>query len=110
MLLGDVPLAPYALSGTDQVPASITPLIAPDTRALLMANHGPVTFGPSLQSAYERMEVLEAYCHIALLTRSLGTAHEVPPPRAASDAPSPLEAPGGSPAGQAPMTRYEPRG
>jgi L-fuculose-phosphate aldolase len=78
VLLGEVPLAPYAVSGTDEVPASVTPLITPDTRALLMANHGPVTFGPSLQSAYDRMEVLEAYCRIVAITRSIGEARQVP--------------------------------
>ena len=79
VLLGEVPLAEYARSSTDEVPRSIEPLITPQTRAILLANHGPVTFGESLDIAYNRMEVLEAYCHIVMLCRQVGRPVEVPP-------------------------------
>lgn len=61
--LGAVPLAPYATPSTEEVPASITPFI--DTHnALLLANHGALTFGPDLITAWFRMETLE---HVAKL-------------------------------------------
>ncbi len=78
VLLGDVPLTDYATSGTDEVPDSITPHLTEATRAILMANHGPVTFGATLESAYQRMEVLEAYCRIVTLARQIGEPVQVP--------------------------------
>src|ERR1035441_4910465 len=54
MTLGLVPLAKYATTGTNDVATSLLDLI-PDHEAILMANHGVVTFGKSLLDAYRRM-------------------------------------------------------
>ena len=37
-----------------------------------MANHGVVTFGSSLESAYMKMETVEHFAKIALVTHLLG--------------------------------------
>jgi L-fuculose-phosphate aldolase len=37
-----------------------------------MANHGVVTFGSSLESAYMKMETVEHFARIALVTHLLG--------------------------------------
>jgi L-fuculose-phosphate aldolase len=39
-----------------------------------MANHGVVTFGSSLESAYMKMETVEHFARIALVTHLLGNA------------------------------------
>ena len=47
MTLGPVPLAEYATTGTDEVAASLRPFIC-GHEAILMANHGAVTYGSNL--------------------------------------------------------------
>jgi L-fuculose-phosphate aldolase len=69
--LGSVPLAPYATPGTPDLCESLRPLI-PNHDAILMANHGVVTYGEDLTSAYMRMETVEHFAKIALVTHTLG--------------------------------------
>jgi L-fuculose-phosphate aldolase len=58
LMLGEVPVAPYATPSTDEVPQSIEPYI-PGSRAILLKRHGAITFGSSLMEACMRMEKLE---------------------------------------------------
>ncbi len=44
----------------------------PQYDAILMANHGVVTYGSDLQSAYMKMETVEHFAQIALVTHILG--------------------------------------
>lgn len=69
--LGAVPLAPYATTGTNELSESLRPFI-PDHNAILMANHGVVTYGCDLRQAYLRMEAVEHYAKIVLAARQLG--------------------------------------
>jgi L-fuculose-phosphate aldolase len=69
--LGAVPLAPYATTGTKELSDSLRPFI-PDHNAILMANHGVVTYGADLRQAYLRMEAVEHYANIVLAARQLG--------------------------------------
>ncbi len=71
MALGSVPLAPYATTGTEDVASSIQPLMV-DHDAVLLANHGVVTAGDTLQNAFMRMETVEHFAHICLVARQLG--------------------------------------
>lgn len=68
--LGPIPLAPYALPSTPEVPESIRPFIQ-SHNGVLLANHGALTWGSGLWAAFDRMEQLEhtakIYCNIALL-------------------------------------------
>lgn len=73
MALGSIPLAPYATTGTEDVASSIRPLIV-DHDAVLLANHGVVTAGETLQEAFMRMETVEHFAHICLVARQLGGA------------------------------------
>ena len=47
------------------------PLI-PEHEAILMANHGVVPYGEDLPRAYMKMELVEHFAGIALVTRLLG--------------------------------------
>ncbi|MDR3569483.1 MAG: class II aldolase/adducin family protein [Syntrophobacteraceae bacterium] len=58
LMLGKVPLAPYATPATDEVARSIEPYVA-KSRAILLKRHGAVTFGRDLSQACMRMEKLE---------------------------------------------------
>ena len=52
-------------------PEPCEPLV-PQYDAILMANHGVVTYGSDLQSAYMKMETVEHFAQIALVTHILG--------------------------------------
>jgi L-fuculose-phosphate aldolase len=73
MTLGAVPLARYATTGTDEVAASIVPLI-PGHDAILMSNHGAVSYGETILEAFQKMETLEHLAYVALVTHQLGSA------------------------------------
>ena len=67
MSLGSVPVARYATPGTQEVPDSIAPFCK-DYNAVLLANHGALTWGNSLMQAYYRLESVEYYAKIILNT------------------------------------------
>lgn len=69
--LGQIPLAPYGTPGTPELAETLEPLV-PEYDALLMANHGVVTYGSDLQSAYMKMETVEHFAQIALVSHMLG--------------------------------------
>ena len=69
--LGAVPLAPYAAPGTPELADVLSPLI-PQHEAILMANHGVVTYGEDLHRAYMKMQLVEHFARIGLVTRLLG--------------------------------------
>ncbi len=50
LMLGKVPVAPYATPSTDEVPKSIDPYIT-GSRAILLCRHGALTFGGGLMEA-----------------------------------------------------------
>lgn len=70
--VGVVPVAHYAKPGTADVPNSIAPYVRGHA-AVLLSNHGALTWGASLDQALSRMEVLENYARISLVVRQLGT-------------------------------------
>lgn len=72
VLLGKVPIAPYATPGTMEVPDSIAPYCK-DHNAVLLANHGALTWGKDITEAYHRLESLEHYASMMMYTtRILG--------------------------------------
>lgn len=73
LLIGPVPTAEYAVPGGDAFAATVEPHLD-RTLAVLLARHGVVTFGDSLELAYLRAECLEAYCQTLILANSLGGA------------------------------------
>jgi L-fuculose-phosphate aldolase len=69
--LGCVPLARYGTPGTPELTDALAPLI-PNYDAILMANHGVVTYASTLAGAYMKMETVEHFARIALVTHQLG--------------------------------------
>lgn len=69
--LGSIPLARYATPGTPELTEALEPLIL-ENDAILMANHGVVTYGDTLLRAYMKMETVEHFAKIALVTHLLG--------------------------------------
>jgi len=72
--VGNIPLAPYATPGTWELCASLDPLI-PAHDAILLENHGVVTCGQDLATAYQRMELVEQYALVMLTAELLGGPH-----------------------------------
>ena len=74
---GSVPCVHYETPGSQGVPDSIAPY-AKSHCAVLMANHGLVTWGKSLEEAWHRMEAVEHYAQITFNTRYvLGKANRL---------------------------------
>ncbi len=71
LTLGAVPLAPYGCPGTDELSNALRPFI-PQHNAILMANHGVVSYADSLEQAFMHLETVEHLAKISLVTRSLG--------------------------------------
>lgn len=69
--LGTIPLAEYATPSTGEVPASLAPYVN-EANAVLLSNHGVVTFGQTVEEAFFRMEKVEHAAHILFVARMLG--------------------------------------
>lgn len=75
--LGEIPVAPYATPGTQEVPDSIAPFCKTHN-GVLLANHGALTWGETVMQAYYRMESLEYYAKVTMYTESvIGRANEL---------------------------------
>jgi L-fuculose-phosphate aldolase len=70
--LGRIGFAGYATPTTQEVPEAVAQEIA-DCDAMLLSNHGALTVGDTVLQAYYRMETLEMYCKIRLVSNTLGS-------------------------------------
>jgi L-fuculose-phosphate aldolase len=68
---GCIPLAAYGTPGTLELSEALLPLVSAYD-AILMANHGVVTYGPDVLRAYFKMETVEHFAKISLVTELLG--------------------------------------
>jgi L-fuculose-phosphate aldolase len=68
---GRVPVAPYARPGTQSMGEVLKPFL-PDSRIILLARHGALTWGEDLQEALNGMERLEHTATILLHATQLG--------------------------------------
>jgi len=71
IFFGKIPLAKYATPSTNEVPNSIAKLVK-EHEAILLANHGLVTFGKTLEEAYFKTEKVEHIAEISFYARMLG--------------------------------------
>jgi L-fuculose-phosphate aldolase len=76
-LLGPVPVAPFGLPGTAEFASTVTEYL-PHARAILLANHGAVTFAATLEDAWSRAECLETSARIMLAAIPLGGGRLLP--------------------------------
>ncbi|MDP2038208.1 MAG: class II aldolase/adducin family protein [Ignavibacteria bacterium] len=74
IVLGAVPLAPYGLPSTMEIPEMIKPFLQ-KSDAILLENHGALTFGNDLLSAYHKMETLEHTASIVWKAIQLGNVN-----------------------------------
>lgn len=69
--MGRVPIVPFAMPGTPALAAALAPYWE-EHDAVLLANHGATTIGPTLTIAHQRMESLEHAARILLAAHQLG--------------------------------------
>lgn len=77
LTLGCVPLTAYGTPSTPELTDALKPYVE-HHNALLMENHGVVAYGKDLWQAFDRLETLEHTAKIAILSRALGGANDLP--------------------------------
>lgn len=73
--LGEVPVAPFALPSTREVPDSVRPFVR-DHSAVLLANHGALAWG-RISVCLDRMETVEQTARIYANVQLLGGGVEL---------------------------------
>lgn len=71
VFLGDVPITKYETPGGQEFADTIIPFVH-KSNIIILANHGTVSYGETVERAYWWTEILDAYCRILMLARSLG--------------------------------------
>ena len=75
--VGSIPIVPYARPGTDAVGAGLTPWL-PRSRALILARHGVVCWGETLDEGYDGVERIEHVARILKSAQELGGLTSLP--------------------------------
>lgn len=69
--LGCVPIAEYGTPSTEEIPDAVSKYLQ-HYDAVLLANHGALSFSDSLLSAYHKMESVEFYAQLLYQSKMLG--------------------------------------
>jgi L-fuculose-phosphate aldolase len=81
VFLGDVPITKYETPGGKTFAETILPFVK-NTNVIILANHGTVSYGETVERAYWWTEILDAYCRILLLAKQLGHVAYLSQPKA----------------------------
>ncbi len=83
IFLGDVPIAKYDIPGSQNFADTILPFVH-KANVIILANHGTVSFGDTVEKAYWWTEILDAYCRMLMLARGLGSVNYFSEPEASA--------------------------
>lgn len=72
IFLGAVPIAEYGTPSTDEIPDAISKYLQ-SYDAVLLANHGALSFSDTLLNAYHKMESVEFYAQLLYISTQIGT-------------------------------------
>jgi L-fuculose-phosphate aldolase len=75
--LGDVPVTALAMPGTSEDADVIRPFLA-DHQAILLRQHGSLTYGATLEEACHHLERIEHTARVFWLARSFGRVNRLP--------------------------------
>ncbi len=76
--LGCVPIAEYGTPSTEEIPDAVSKYLQ-YFDAVLLANHGALSFADTLLSAYHKMESVEFYAKLLYYSKQLGGPKELSP-------------------------------
>src|SRR6476646_8275831 len=71
VFLGETPITVYETPGGNAFAETVLPFVH-KTNVIILANHGTISYGESVERAYWWTEVLDAYCRILILSQQLG--------------------------------------
>ncbi len=74
---GDIPFVPYARPGTEDMGKVLLPFL-PQHQAMILRNHGALTWGVDLDEAYRGMERIEHSAQILATAEKLGGLVSLP--------------------------------
>lgn len=77
VFVGTVALAEYKTPGSAEMAEAIKPL-APQHQSIIMGNHGVITWGKSVEDAYFKMEITDAYCRTVILAQAIPGGSSIP--------------------------------
>jgi L-fuculose-phosphate aldolase len=77
LAVGSIPFVPYARPGTLDMGTLLHPFL-PQNRVMILSRHGALSWGESLDEAYNGMERLEHSAWILYLAKSMGGLTELP--------------------------------
>lgn len=78
IFLGHVPITRYETPGSKTFAETILPFVN-KANVVILANHGTVSYGETVERAYWWTEVLDAYCRILLLAKQVGRVEYLSP-------------------------------
>lgn len=71
----EVPVADYAVAGTDALAQNVMTALGKDKNAAFMAHHGLITLGTTMADALKKAHVIEATCQVYIYAQLLGGAY-----------------------------------
>ena len=77
VFVGTVAFAEYRTPGSPEMADAVRPLAA-QHQSIIMGNHGVITWGNSVEDAYFKMEITDAYCRTIILAQSLPGGSSIP--------------------------------
>jgi len=77
VFVGQVAVAGYQTPGSPEMAESIKPL-APQHQSIIMGCHGVICWGKSVEDAYFKMEITDAYCRTVILAQALPGSASIP--------------------------------
>ncbi|MGF1678898.1 MAG: class II aldolase/adducin family protein [Candidatus Methylacidiphilales bacterium] len=70
VFVGEVAVAPYRTPGSPEMADVIGPM-SPQHQSILMGNHGVICWGTSVEDAYFKMEITDAYCRTLIMATQI---------------------------------------
>jgi L-fuculose-phosphate aldolase len=77
LFVGEIPLIDYAPPGVGAISKAIKPYVK-NHNAFLLRNHGLLTIGPSVETAFHLHETVEHFARILFLAKRLGNVNAIP--------------------------------
>jgi L-fuculose-phosphate aldolase len=78
VFIGEAPISPYETPGSQAFAETILPFVS-RTNVVVLANHGAVSWGDTVEHAYWYTEILDSYCRMLILAKQIGRVQYLSP-------------------------------